>query len=147
MDNLEYLVKFILEEDLRHYRLMRDTVKSVVLEEFLCKLLWSSLQEMENILTLPQGSAVKQNDKAGRFWSPNACLVHSLFLLPTAVTQGKLLWEVNEFPTQTTSIDWSTGRLVTTRSAAQNLGYYLLQSYQKIWEESHYPVRRQLSEI
>lgn len=43
MDNLEYLVKFILEEGLRHYRLMRDTVKSVVLEEFLCKLLWSSL--------------------------------------------------------------------------------------------------------
>lgn len=39
---------------------MRDTVKSVILEEFLCKLLWSSLKEMENILILPQGSAVKQ---------------------------------------------------------------------------------------
>lgn len=42
--------------------------------EFLYELLCSSLQEMENILTLPPGSAAEHSDKEGKFWSHNACL-------------------------------------------------------------------------
>lgn len=34
----------------------------VGLEEFRCEVLCSSLQEMENILTIPQGSAVEPSD-------------------------------------------------------------------------------------
>lgn len=46
----------------------------VDLEGFYCKVLCSSLQEMENILTIPQGSAVEPSDEEGKFWSHNACL-------------------------------------------------------------------------